>query len=902
MAFELNVLRGKKQSASAELRTPWHSYPVSDTLSRLKSEVGGLTSAEAGARLTQHGPNLLPHKTPPSVLWMFIRQFNSPLIYVLAAAAAVSVVVGDLKDAAFIAVVLILNAAIGAWQEWRAEQSNQSLQKMLQVRASVLRDGEVREMGAEGVVPGDIVLLESGSRVPADLRLLDTNGLEVDESFLTGESQAVLKDVTWSGDAETVTGDRLNMAYAGAMVVRGRARGLVVDTGSLTEVGKLAVGLMDSEDTKPPLIQRMERFSQIIAYSMLFASVAVALLGIFVQGRGAQEMFFFAIALAVAAIPEGLPAALTVALSVASSRMAKRGAIVRRLPAVEGLGSCTVIASDKTGTLTCNELTVQEVRLGDGAVFTVTGEGFSPEGDVYFEGAMIDTGHSEALTNLVRAGVLCNEGDLTPHREKEGGWIGRGDPTDIALLALAHKLKGDPTGFRLRHAELGAVPFEAENRYAATWHDGFDSGSRIFVKGAPERLLTMCKDVDSAKLLAIAEEMASRGLRVLALAEGLSKVSSDPGDHTHLTFLGFIGMIDPLRPGVREAVAACRDAGIQVWMVTGDHPVTALAIARDLGMADSPDQVVTGADLLGKSTEQFSEIIGRTRVYARVAPEQKLQLVKAAQAAGHFVAVTGDGVNDAPALRAANIGIAMGRSGTDVAREAASMALSDDNFATIVAGIEEGRIAYQNVRNVVLLLISTGAAELVIAILAVSTGMPLPLLAVQLLWLNLVTNGIQGIALAFEPGHGGELKQKPRPPGEPVFNRLMIQRVLVSAVVMGGLGYGLFHYLIQAGWSETAARNMLLLYMVLFENIHIGNCRSETDSAFRFAPWRSPFLLGGTVLAFSIHLAFMHWPFGQRLLGLETVDLKHFVILFALALPVLGAVEVNKWWWRKKTQ
>lgn len=896
-------------------RADWHALDAGEVLERLRSREDGLSADEAAQRLATWGPNEIPQSAPPSPLRLFLRQFNSPLIYVLAAAAAVSIVVGEAKDAAFIGVVLLANAAIGAWQEWRAEQGNLGLRKLLQVRATVLR-GVAMEVAAEDVVPGDVVLLESGMRVPADLRLLAHTGLEVDESFLTGESLAVAKDPGFRGDASTPTGDRRNMAYAGAMVVRGRGRGVAVATGRNTEVGRLAEGMMRAGEAKPPLIQRMERFSRMIAIAMLVAAGAVAVIGVLVQGRGVQEMFFFAIALAVAAIPEGLPAALTVTLSVASGRMAKRGAVVRRLPAVEALGSCTVIASDKTGTLTCNELTVREIRLADGSVYTVTGEGYAPAGRLLRDGVEPDSNAvPESLASLVRAGILNNEGDLRARDGADGAWTWRGDPTDIALLALARKVHGpdgkdgDPALVRLRHPERASVPFEAENRYSATWHDGFPgeegegsdaSGVRVFVKGAPERVLDMCAGEDVAALRAQAEDMAARGLRVLALAEGRSgfraQETGNPLEPAGLRFLGYIGMIDPLRPGVREAVAACRDAGIQVWMVTGDHPVTALAIARDLGLADSPDQVVTGAELLGKSPRDVAALIARSRVFARVAPEQKLELVKAAQAAGHFVAVTGDGVNDAPALRAANIGVAMGRSGTDVAREAASMALGDDNFATIVAGVEEGRIAYQNVRNVVGFLISTSFAEILIALLAVSTGMPLPLLAVQILWLNLVTDGIQGVALAFEPGHGHELKRKPRPPSEAVFNRVMVERVLLSALVMGGLGYGLFHYLVGAGYTEGTARNLLLLYLVLCENIHILNFRSETESAFGFSLRRSRFLLYGVAGALLLHLLFMVTPFGQALLDVQPVGPGTFGLLALLALPLLAVVEAHKWW------
>jgi magnesium-transporting ATPase (P-type) len=620
-------------------------------------------------------------------------------------------------------------------------------------------------------------------------------------------------------------------------------------------------------------------------------------------------MFLFGVALAVSAIPEGLPVALTVALAIATTRMARRGVIVRRLAAVEGLGSCTLIASDKTGTLTCNELTVREVRLPDGTRFEVTGEGFVPRGEVRLDGKAASGDHGE-LAALARAAVLCNEGDL---HQCEGTWVWRGDPTDLALLSLGHKLGWVREVALGRHPQVNEIPFEPERRFAATYHRA-DDAVRIFVKGAPERVLTMCAWPEHGdrgpEVQALAESMAEQGFRVLALAEGTAPADLDPeqipAEPSGLTFLGLVGMIDPLRPGVREAVAACHEAGITVCMITGDHPVTALAIARDLGFASRPDQVVTGRELESQSPDEIQQTVQKVRVFARTTPRQKLQLVEAARQAGHFVAVTGDGVNDAPALRAANIGVAMGRSGTDVAREAAELVITDDNFATIVSGVEEGRVAYDNVRKVIYLLVSTGAAEVILLTLAVATGWPdtdagfavLPLLPVQLLWLNLVTNGIQDVALAFEPNEGDVLRRKPRPPHERIFNRLMIERTVVAAVVMAAVGFAAFCWMIEvAGMSEDSARNALLLLMVLFENIHIGNCRSETRSAFFLSPLRSPILLGGAIIAFLVHVAAMHWPLTQRLLKTEPVSLTTWAALLALALTIFVAMEVHKGIW-----
>ncbi|MCI0461226.1 MAG: HAD-IC family P-type ATPase [Gemmataceae bacterium] len=917
-------------SAIRELSPPapsqgrWHADDLRAVLEVLGADDNGLTEAEASARLASTGPNRLPRRPPPTVLQLLGRQFRSPLIYLLGAAALVSLLIAHPLDAIFISIILVINAAIGGYQEWRAEQSTRALQQLLQTRAAVLREGEVREINAEAVVPGDIVWLESGNRVPADIRLLSAQGLEVDESLLTGESLGVIKDAAWRGETSTTVSDRRNMAHAGSMVIHGRATGVVVATGTQTVVGQLALDVLGAPAGKPPLLERMERFARAVVITIVVGVAVVALLGMVMHGYTLGQMVTFAVALAVSAVPEGLPAALTVALAIATHRMARRGVIVRRLAAVEGLGSCTLIASDKTGTLTCNELTVRAIRLAHGEAFAVTGEGFAPHGQVLCDGKPIEPGSHEALHRLARAAVLCNEADL---HLRDGGWVWRGDPTDVALLALAHKLGWARETTLALHPQVNSIPFEPERQYAATYHR-LDGGVRVFVKGAPERVLAMCDGPASPphpQPLSpqgrgekhrsplspggrgvggegeTAESMASQGYRVLALAEGPAPDDLDPSQvpprPAGLMFLGFVGMLDPLRPGAREAVAACRAAGITICMVTGDHPATALAIARDLGLATRPDEVVPGRELEGKSAGELEESIRRARVFARVAPRQKLELVEAARRAGHYVAVTGDGVNDAPALRAANIGVAMGKGGTDVAREAAELVISDDNFATIVAGVEEGRVAYDNVRKVIYLLISTGVAEVLLVGLAVATGLPLPLLPVQLLWLNLVTNGIQDVALAFEPSEGGVLDRKPRPPHESVFDRLMIERTVVGAAVMGLLGWCAFVWMLQAGWGETSARNGLLLLLVLFESIHIGNCRSETKSALVLSPLRSPILLTGAVTALAVHVAAMHLPWTQGLLRIEPVDLLTWVGLLGLALTVFVALEIHKWTW-----
>ncbi len=902
MAHRRPAANGPSQEGA--FRAAWHARELQAVFDSLETNRGGLSGEEAEIRLEKYGANRMP-RVPPPTLWQIVsRQFKSPLIYVLAIAAVFSLALGEVKDAAFICGVLIINAIIGTFQESRAEKASEALRKLLSILTTVVRDGQAQEIEAEQLVPGDIVHLESGNRIPADIRLITAHGLEVDESLLTGESTTVAKSPRATVTVKTTLADRLNMVYAASMVVRGRCEGIVVSTGSDSEVGQLALDVLKPTGGRPPLVERMEVFTKWIAIAVLGMATIVGVIGTVFGDYSPTEMFMFGVALAVSAIPEGLPVALTVALAVGTTRMAKRGVIVRRLTAVEGLGSCTLIASDKTGTLTCNELTVREVRLPDGECFGVTGEGFIPEGHVTRDDVPIEPDMAAGLGPLARAAVLCNEADLL---HSHGSWVWHGDPTDVALLSMAYKLGWRRDISQDRHPLINEIPFEAEHRFAATFHR-VDDSVRVMVKGAPERIFEMCADGEDRlrRLRDMSDEMAMQGYRVLALAEGSApqdlgeeQIPPAPED---LVCLGLVGMIDPLRSGAREAVSAAKQAGVRTIMVTGDHPVTALAIARDLGLADAWDQVVTGTMMAERSPQELEETIRTTRVFARIAPHQKLEIVEAARAAGDYVAVTGDGANDAPALRAANIGVAMGKAGTDVAREASDLVISDDHFETITAGIEEGRIAYNNIRKVIYLLISTGAAEVVLVALAIASGLPLPLLPVQLLWLNLVTNGIQDVTLAFEPGVGNVLDRKPRPPSEPIFNRLMIERTLVGALTMGIVGFVLFQWLLATGWSEYSARNALLLLMVLFENVHIFNCRSESRSAFVLSPLRNPILMIGIIVAFSIHVAMLYLPWGNMMLSTEPVSVEQWITLALLSLSILVVMELHKlsWWWRER--
>ena len=907
---------------------PWHALALDDVLRSLASGREGLSSDEATRRLVSFGRNTLPREPPPPLWRLAIGQLANPLMLLLAAAAAGSIVLGDMKDAVIIVAVIAIDACLGTWQEAKAHRSSRALERLLHIRAAISRDGTVRDIPAEEVVPGDLLWIESGNRVPADARLICAYGLEIDESLLTGESLPVRKDAAWSGPSESALADRLDMVYAGSIVTRGRASALVVATGLRTSVGELAIDVATRPAGKPPLVARMERFTRSIAVAVVAAAALIGLLGVAV-GHRPQEMFLFAVVLAVSAIPEGLPVSLTIALAIATGRMAARGAIVRRLPAVEGLGSCTLIATDKTGTLTCNELTATVVALPAGADDTapaerlvVSGQGFTPIGAVLRNGMPIPleqpspaTTTEPRLRALVTCGLLCNEATL---HHRDGDWAWRGDAVDVALLSLGVKRGLEREPLLAEIPQCDALPFEAEHRFAATFHELAD-GRLACVKGAPEAVLPMCHGGEAEMTVwhAQAAALAAEGLRVLALASGqMPSAGSIPIPRPSLAdldFLGFVGLADPLRPAAREAIRRCGTAGIRVVMITGDHRLTSLAIARQLDLAHDDTDVITGRELADLSPERFAASVGTARVFARVTPRQKLQIVEAARAAGHFVAVTGDGVNDAPALRAANLGVAMGKGGTDVAREAAGLVISDDNFATIVAGIEEGRIAYDNVRKVIFLLVSTGAAEMVLVTLAVATGSPLPLTAVQLLWLNLVTNGIQDVALAFEPGQGDELERPPRPPGEAVFDRMMLQRIVISALVMGLASFLIFRLWLgdvsaaaadhdtAAAATLAAARNATLLVMVLFENVHLANCRSETRSALTLPLRRSPLLLAGTLTALAVHLLAMHWPPARGLLDVAPVNGREWLLLMAVAVTILPAIELHKWWCRRRT-
>ena len=879
-----------------------HAESAENVLDFLSSSHHGLSLEEAKQRLQQYGFNSLPKLKQAGVFQVFIHQFSSPLIYVLFAAAALSIVIKEWSDAGFIFAVLLINAIIGTVQEFSAQQAAAALQDLVRTCSRVLRAGDSYEIQSEELVPGDIVVLESGDRVPADMRLLTENNLEIDESLLTGESLSITKNADVILDEETVLADRQNMVFAGSLVVRGRAHAVVVTTALLTELGNIAASVLGKSSGKAPLLVRMETFTHRVAIIVGVAATIMSVIA-FTRGMPIDEVFLLAVALAVSAIPEGLPVALTVALAVGMRRMAKRNVIVQKLVAVEALGSCTYIATDKTGTLTVNQLTIRKIVLPNNDSWDVSGEGIEPEGDVTNNKKTLLIEEKKLLERLCQVAVLSNEGFLG---KRDHGWTSHGDPMDVALLVLAHKAGFVKDDIKQHYVETAMIPFESERQFAASLNKINATTTYTYVKGAYEKLLPMCSfmamtnndvTIDVNLITKQAENLATQGYRVLALVSGEIKSEAFSDNQLkNLTFIGLVGVIDPLRSEAKDAVIACQQAGIVVAMVTGDHPVTAFSIARELGLANNQNQVITGSELKHKikNTDEFDTLVSTARVFARVEPTQKLNIVNSLQRSGHFVAVTGDGANDAPALKAAEVGVAMGKYGTDVARESAELIITDDNFSSIVAGVEEGRVAYNNVRKVIFLLISTGAAEIVLFTLALLSGLPLPLLAVQLLWLNLVTNGIQDVALAFEPAEGNELKSPPRSPKEGIFNRIMIERVILSALVIGIVAFLVFQYLYAQGYGLDAARNGTLLLMVLFENIHVFNSRSETRSVFMHNPLRNHFLLFGTLAAQLIHIGAMYTPWISDVLRIHPVSLDYWFDMLFIAVTVLIVMEAHK--------
>jgi magnesium-transporting ATPase (P-type) len=882
---------------------PWHTQEQDVVVGLFESSPDGLTEAEARARLERAGPNEI-EREPETPWWRIVLdQFRDPLIYILLVAAAAMLLLDHLIDAGVIMVVVVLNATIGYVQQSRAQQAMRSLASLTAPMAEVIRDGHVHEIPSRDLVPGDLVALASGARVPADVRLVSARELEIDEAALTGESVPARKRTDPLAEERLVPGDQVNMAFSGTVVTRGRGRGIVVRTGRSTEIGRIAVAVRETGQTKTPLQHRMERLAKQIGLWVLVACGVVGVIGI-IQGRDSTEIFVAAVALAVASIPEGLPVVLTITLAIGVSRMARRRAIIRALPAVETLGSTTVIGSDKTGTLTKNEMTVRAIFAG-GERLTVSGTGYEAVGQIERDGRTLDVDDNLALRETLLAGALANEADPETSQEELAG-----DPTEIALHVAAAKGGLSPGEARRHHPELDILPFESERRFMATLNSG-PGGHRLYVKGAPEVVLARCHrqagergeealDLDGAR--AAAREMADEGLRVLAMA--YREVTTDRIEESlttdQLVFAGLEGMEDPLRPEALDAVRAARGAGIRVMMLTGDHLGTATAIGTALGLVAGEGRALDGGQLEEMSDEEWDEAVREVNVYARVAPEHKLRIVQKLKEQGEVVAVTGDGVNDAPALRAAHLGVAMGRGGTDVAREASDMVLADDNFATITAAIEEGRVVFANVRKVTFFLLSTAVGQILVLVFAVVANWPLPLLAAQILWVNLVTNGLQDVALAFEPGEPRLLEQKPRPHGEGVVTWRILERLVIIGTHLAAGTLLVFWYVLTTTADLELARTAALTQLVVFQFFHVFNSRSLDRSILSIPLFSNRFLFLSVIAAFAAHLAALHWRPLQLVFRTVPLSLETWGWIVLIGSTIVLGGELDKWINRKR--
>jgi magnesium-transporting ATPase (P-type) len=875
----------------------WHALEAGEVEQTLGSSPAGLTDDGVDRALAEWGFNELEEAPPLSKLAIVLRQFKSPLIYILVVATAVTVGLGEYIDAAVIGAVLVINTVLGAFQERKAELSVRALMGLVAPRARLIRGGREVEVDSRELVPGDLVLLESGGRVPADMRLVSVTRLRIDESLLTGESVPVSKG-TAVLDVGTVLADRNNMAYTGSVVASGRARGYVVATGERTELGRIAERMREERPLPTPIERRLARFAKVVGVVVLVSAVAAFLFGV-ARGQTPSEMLLVAVAVAVGAVPEGLPVVFTVALAIGVNRMAKRRAIIRNLAAVETIGSATVIGSDKTGTLTENRMVVQRIWSG-GETFRLDPE---DTGLVAVpDGAALSLDDQPAVRLTLLAGLLANEASLV---DADEGVETVGDPTDVALLVAAEDAGLSVEEARRSLPSIAEMPFESERQYAASIRD---AGFRveIFVKGAPERVLAMCSrelvggvtlPVDAAAVAAASASLAAEGLRVLAMARGelpaapTGESFTEPED---LVFLGLQGMMDPPRPEVREAIDGCRGAGIRVLMITGDHALTARAIAQQLGITNGDEAVVTGAELEDIEDATLSELARETSVYARVTPDDKLRIVRAVQGHGEIVAVTGDGVNDAPALKAADVGIAMGVSGTDVAREAADMVLADDNFVSIYAAVREGRITFDNLRKATFFLISTGAALVFAILVGLGLGWPLLFLPAQVLWLNLVTNGLQDVALAFEPGEPGVIDRPPRHPEEGILSKFLWQRTLATGAIMAAGTLLLFQQSLAITGSLAQAQTVAVTTMVLFQAFHAGNARAEHTSVFRLNPSANPFLLLAVAGALLLHVAAIYLPPTQFVLRFEPFPARFWLPMILTAASVVVSNEVHK--------
>jgi Ca2+-transporting ATPase len=882
----------------------WHHIPNEEILNLLDTDLQqGLDIFEIKHRQERFGLNVLTPKKGKSPLQRFLLQFNNPLVYILLVASGVTAVLKDPVDAVVIFGVVLINAIIGYLQEARAEQAIAALAQTMTTEATVIRSGKTVRLPAGELVPGDIVQLQAGARVPADLRLIVSRDLQVTEAALTGESLPVEKDATLLVAHDAVLAERKNMAYASTLVTYGTATGVVTTTGDHSEIGRISQLISSAAELQTPLTHKIAQFSRVLLVAILILSGLTFGIGM-LRGQALVDTLMAAIALAVGAIPEGLPAALTVTLAIGVSRMARRRAIIRNLPAVETLGSTTVICSDKTGTLTQNQMTVQKIYTV-GGTYNVSGVGYQPDGEILTQdGAPTPWKDDAAVLETLKAGLLCNDSQLA---ESDGHWNVQGDPTEGALLTAAKKagLNLDPASYPKR---LDSIPFDSQHQYMSTLQaDGI-----IYIKGAAEVLLDRCNGAMAPSGQSIAcsgenfrqalESMASQGLRVLAFARlekpGAQKITFS--DIAGLTLLGLQGMMDPPRPEAVNSIRVSQQAGIRVKMITGDHALTAAAIGKQIGLCqDGCSEVLTGAELANLSDTEVIEKAQTVNVFARVAPEQKLRLVEALQARGHVVAMTGDGVNDAPALKQANIGVAMGITGTDVSKEAADMILTDDNFATIEAAIEEGRGVFDNLTKYIAWSLPTNLGEGLVLLAAIVTGVTLPILPIQILWINMITTAFLGMALSLEPKEPGLMKRQPRDPKAPILSGVLIWRILLVSVIILAGAFGLFEYEIARGASVEEARTVAVNVVIFVELFYLFNARSLTLSPFQVGFLSNPWAIGGAVLMALTQLAFTYVPFMNNLFGSAALPLILWIDVLLVSLAAYIAIEIEKWLRRK---
>ncbi len=880
----------------------WHSLTGDEILGALGARCEGLTAVEVRTRLGSFGPNRLPPPKRRGPLRRFLSQFRNLLIYVLLIAALVTGLLAHWVDCLVILGVVLVNALIGFLQEGKAERALESIRAMLSLRASVLRDGRRQEIPAEELVPGDMVILQTGDKVPADLRILQSKELRIDEAILTGESQPVLKGVQPVRENAPV-GDRTGMAYSGTIVTYGQGRGVVVGTGLETEIGRISRMLADVETLTTPLLRQMAGFARWLTLAIVFAAGATFFFGVAVRDYSAIDMFLAAVGLTVAAIPEGLPAIITITLAIGVQRMARRNAIIRHLPAVETLGAVTVICSDKTGTLTRNEMTVQAVITAE-HVFEVEGVGYDPHGAILLEGGEVVPGDHPTFLELVRAGVLCNDSTLEGHG---GAWQVQGDPTEGALLALARKSGKDP-GLESKQApRTDLIPFESEHRFMATLHHDHAGHGFIYVKGAPEKVLEMCsrqlrqgrdEPLDLLFWQRGAEELADRGLRLLALAVRPADTGHSElryGDvEAGLTLLGLVGITDPPRLEAIEAVARCREAGIRVKMITGDHALTARAIGGQMKIGEG-GRVISGRELEDATMEDLRSWVGEVDIFARSSPEHKLRLVEALQANGEVAAMTGDGVNDAPALKRADVGVSMGVKGTEVAKEASEMVLADDNFASIACAVEEGRTVYDNIKKAILFILPTNAAEALIVLCAVALGRLLPITPVQILWINMITAVTLALSLAFEPAEADVMARPPRDPRAPILSPFLLWRIgYVSGILVAGT-FGLFIWERSAGATIEEARTIAVNTLVLFEVFYLLNTRYLHRTVLsRQGLLGNRYVLASIALVLIFQLLFTYAPPMQGLFATTPMSGAAWIRVVLVASSVFVLVEMEK--------